>query len=81
MKVTICNCNPGVSHQRITDTDAAKIRRLRKHTLEQARWWEKYGDETDKQYAICARYTAYQCLLRLRELRQTQGVTQDSFTE
>ena len=77
MIVTICTCNPGVSHQRITETDAAKIRRVRKSSLELAKQWRLealYADcvveeEGLKAQARCAEYTAYQCLLRLRELR------------
>ena len=76
MIATICTCNPGVSHQRITETDAAKIRRIRKSSLELAKQWRLealYADcvveEGLKAQARCAEYTAYQCLLRLRELR------------
>jgi hypothetical protein len=74
MKVIICNCNPGISHQPITDTDAAKIRRVRRDCLEDAVRWDKCETRGDTLAAICARYTAYQCLVRLRELRNSMEV-------
>lgn len=71
MKIEICNCNPGVSHQPIISTDAKLLRRVRKDALERAERWERevgWG-----QAIVCARYGAQQILERLRELREVQG--------
>lgn len=65
--IKVCNCNPGVSHQPMTSTDAEKIRRVRKDSLATADRWERQGE--DARQIICARYTAHLCLVRLRELK------------
>jgi hypothetical protein len=68
MKVIVCNCNPGISHQPIEATDTKILRRVRRDCLETADRWEREGGWT--QAVICARYSAHLYLVRLRELAE-----------
>jgi hypothetical protein len=59
-----CTCNPD-AHQGIHSSDTRLIRRVRSACLRDAERWELESPDA----AICARYTAHLCLLRLRELK------------
>lgn len=63
--VPVCDCNP-VAHDCVMSKDTSLLRRVRKDSLERAKRWRIEGDDKT---AICAEYTAHQCLERLRELR------------
>lgn len=68
MNIQVCNCNPGIAHQPIVSTDTRLLWRVRKDALERADRWERERGMGDRS-VVCARYGAYQCLLRLRELK------------
>lgn len=66
MKTPIeCTCNPD-AHGRIISINTQLLRRVRKDSLERAQRWEKEGNPD---VAVCARWNAWQCLQRLRELK------------
>lgn len=67
MKPVECRCIPD-GHKVLT-SDTSLLRRVRKDSLENANRWR----ESDPIAAVCADWTAYCCLVRLRELK-SEGV-------
>jgi hypothetical protein len=64
---TPCTC--GGRHV-VSDTDAQRIRRVRRHSLELAERWK--DDPESEPARECILWTAHCCLMRLRELRAQQ---------